>query len=291
MSAAQTSLVPQHDVPRDGRSGFVRVGGRQVHYLEWGACERPPLVCLHGGGQTAYMYEELGAALRARYHVLAVDLPSHGDSDPLEAVGAESYAATLPPLLDEFGLSRIALVGASMGGMTSIYLGAAHPERVAAIALIDIGHQLEEQGVQRILDFLRAHESFGSLEEAAAAIQSYLPRRKPTDPRRLTRNLRQRPDGRWEWKHGLQRSLHQRPPDWRAQLSGAAEAAARLRCPVLVLRGAQSDVLSDEGARAIAELIPGARLEVIDQAGHLAAGDNPDSTLAKIRHWLADIGW
>ena len=77
-------VVPRHDCPIDGRSGFVVVeGDRQVHYLEWGRSGAPAVVCLHGGGQTAYMFEELGASLREQYHVLAPDLPNHGDSDPL----------------------------------------------------------------------------------------------------------------------------------------------------------------------------------------------------------------
>jgi magnesium chelatase accessory protein len=75
--------APRHDVPTGGRSGFAIVGGRQVHYLEWGHRGLPPVLALHGGGQTAYMYEELGAALGERYHLLAPDLPGHGDSDPL----------------------------------------------------------------------------------------------------------------------------------------------------------------------------------------------------------------
>jgi Alpha/beta hydrolase family len=66
---------PRHDVPLGGRSGFVVVDDRQVHYLEWGVSTAPPVLCLHGGGQTAYMWEELGEALRDRYHVLAPDLP------------------------------------------------------------------------------------------------------------------------------------------------------------------------------------------------------------------------
>ena len=78
------SLPPRHDVPAGGRSGFVRLGERQVHYLEWGHAGLPAVVCLHGGGQTAYMYEELGHGLADRYHVVAPDLPSHGDSDPID---------------------------------------------------------------------------------------------------------------------------------------------------------------------------------------------------------------
>ena len=98
--------VPQHDVPRGGRSGFVRVEGRQVHFLEWGRGDAPAVVCLHGAGQTAYVYEPLGVALRERYRVLAIDLPRHGDSDSVSGHGPQAYAPPLPPLLAEFGIER-----------------------------------------------------------------------------------------------------------------------------------------------------------------------------------------
>ncbi|MDZ7731887.1 MAG: alpha/beta hydrolase [Acidimicrobiia bacterium] len=64
------------------------------------------------------------------------------------------------------------------------------------------------------------------------------------------------------------------------------EAVTEVRCPVLVLRGQQSDVLSDEGAVAAVEAIPDARLEVVERAGHLAAGDNPHSTVNAISRFL-----
>src|SRR5205823_10777476 len=85
--------VPRHDVPTGGRSGFTVVDDRQVHYLEWGRVRTPNVLCLHGGGQTAYMYEELGASLASKYHVLAPDLPSHGDSDPIDEVGSRHAVA------------------------------------------------------------------------------------------------------------------------------------------------------------------------------------------------------
>ena len=92
---------PRHDIPRGGRSGFALVGDRQVHYLEWGHRGLPPVLALHGGGQTAYMFEDLGEAVAGRYHVLAPDLPSHGDSDPMdERLGPTAIAGTIPGLLD-----------------------------------------------------------------------------------------------------------------------------------------------------------------------------------------------
>jgi len=287
--------VPRHDVPPGGRSGFTLIEDRQVHYLEWGPSDGAPVLCLHGGGQTAYMFEELGAALRERHHVLAPDLPDHGDSDPSRDFGRHGIAATLPPLCDHFGLRKMAIVGASLGGMVAITYAAAHPDRVAAIALIDVGHRLEEEGVQKIIEFMRAHDSFASLEEAAHEVAKYLPHRKQVRPERLRRNLRQRPDGRWVWKHGYNRRLRaepeERPQNWRHVIEGLDGDAASLRCPVLVLRGAASDVLSSQGAEEVAALIPNARLATVANAGHLAAGDNPESTFGLITGFLRDIGW
>ena len=288
--------APRHDVPAGGRSGFTIADGRQVHYLEWGAVRAPNVLCLHGGGQTAYMFEELGAALAPKYHVLAPDLPNHGDSDPIEDVAGDRHALAggIAPLFDTFGIAPAVVVGASLGGITAITMAAARPELVGGIVLIDIGHRLEEEGVKKIIDFLRAHDSFASLEEAAAHISTYLPHRKEVRPESLTRNLRQRSDGRWVWKHGMGRRFRDDPeemPDWRNILEGLAEDASSLQCPVLVLRGGKSDVLSDQGATEVAELIPDSRLRTVANAGHLAAGDNPESTVGLIKTFLDEIGW
>jgi pimeloyl-ACP methyl ester carboxylesterase len=307
------SDVPRHDIPKRGRSGFVMNGDAQVHYLEWGHGGLPPVLCLHGGGQTAYMYEELGTALAGRAHLLAPDLPAHGDSDPLpdavrEAQMAEGiypmherFAETIPGLMDEFGFDRAVVVGASLGGMTAIHLAAeVAPERVSGIVLVDVGHKLEAEGVRKIVDFMTAHESFGSLEEAAEAIAEYLPQRRAPNPASLSRNLRQRPDGRWEWKHSVGRQVRERqaagedaphPADHVDQITaGLGESAARVSCPVLLLRGERSDVLSEDGADDLIELIPNARMEIVEKAGHLAAGDNPHSTVSLVTGFLEDLG-
>lgn len=271
------------------------VDARQVHYLEWGPSSAPLVVCLHGGGQTAYMWEELGEALRDGYHVLAPDLPWHGDSDPTDDMGRQAIAAGIPRLLREFGYGEAAFVGASLGGIVSLTLAAARPGVARAIALIDIGHRLEDEGVNRIIDFMTRHESFASLEEAAAAVAEYLPHRRAVQPENLRRNLRQRDDGRWEWKHAYGRRLRAEGPQggsgWRDLMAGLDDEVTTLTCPVLVLRGSASDVLSNEGAEEVAALIPDARLATIGSAGHHAAGDNPESTVGLVRGFLAEVGW
>ena len=305
--AAIDDGLPRHDVPRGGRSGFTIVDDRQVHYLEWGRSRAAPVLALHGGGQTAYMYESLGAAIGATYHVVAPDLPSHGDSAglpeppagvaPATAMGPQAIAETLPGLLDEFGLERVAIVGASLGGLTAIRLAESDPERVGAIALIDVGHRLEPEGVRKIVDFMAAHESFASLDEAAAEISDYLPQRRDVRPASLSRNLRQRADGRWVWKHGFGRRFRELDEAEHPAnnldnfLAGIDDAAASISCPVLVLRGDASDVLSQQGAEEVAALIPGAELATVEKAGHLAAGDNPHSTTRLISEFLDRHPW
>jgi pimeloyl-ACP methyl ester carboxylesterase len=271
------------------------VDGQQVHYLEWGPSTAPLVVALHGGGQTSYMFEELGSKLRDRYHVIAPDLPGHGESGPLpnpDEFTREALTATLPPLLDEFGAGPAMFVGASLGGILSLTLAGIAPERVHAIALIDVGHKLEADGVKRIVAFLAKHESFDSLEEAADAVAEYTPQRGRIDPDRLRRNLRQRGDGRWVWKHNLGKLTAERieDVDWESTITdGLDDELAAIAVPVLVLRGSSSDVLSSDGAAEIAAKLPDARLVEVSNAGHLAAGDNPTTTVDLIKTFLNQV--
>ena len=72
---------------------------------------------------------------------------------------------------------------------------------------------------------------------------------------------------------------------------GPQDDAASLGCPVLILRGANSDVLSNQGAEEVAEIIPDSRLRTVANAGHLAAGDNPESTVGLVTAFLDEIAW
>lgn len=284
-----------HDIPTSGRSGFVMIDGRQVHYLEWGASAAPVVIALHGGGQTAYMFEAIGSALRATRHVIAVDLPGHGESTELDNprdFSRQRLAATIPPLLAEFGVTHAAFVGGSLGGIVSLTVAADAPSLVDAIVLIDVGHRLEEAGVRRIVDFMGRYESFASLEEASDAVAEFTPDRPRADPARLRRNLRQRSDGRWIWKHNLGAVSAERINDvnWESDIvHGLGDDAAKVTVPVMVLRGVKSDVLSSDGAEEIAQLLPDGRLVEVRNAGHLAAGDNPESTVSLITAFLDDV--
>lgn len=297
--------LPYDDLPRGARRGFARSGSLRLHYLAWGPVTAPAVVVLHGGGQTAYSMEEVGADLgEAGYHAIVPDLRGHGDSDwsPDAEYDPDDHATDVIALLDAHGIERATLVGQSLGGLVAAAAAGLAPERADALVLVDIGAKLERQGVKRIVGFLRSHESFASLEEAAEVIAGYNKRRAPSPQRiaNLARNMRQGEDGRWRWKYDL-RGLVATPdrdaPDdpaageaAMARMRASMErAAARITCPAVVLRGAESDVLSDEGASEMQQLLPGAEVVVVDEAGHIVAGDNPRSTAEAVVRLLRRV--
>jgi pimeloyl-ACP methyl ester carboxylesterase len=189
------------------------------------------------------------------------------------------------------------LVGASLGGLASLVAiaEAPDPDAVArALILVDVAPHLEPAGVARIGEFMLGHlDGFASLEEVADAVAAYNPHRpRPTDLSGLRKNVRQREDGRWYW--------HWDP----AFLSGGSideprsymnedrlDAAARsLRLPTLLVRGRQSDVLSEQGARDLLALVPHAGYVDVGGAGHMVAGDRNDAFNAAVTSFLDSLG-
>ena len=241
----------------------------------------PTVVLMHGGGQTRRSWH--GAArefARAGYHVINLDARGHGDSDWPEdgryslGVLADDVRAVLGP-----PAGPVALVGASMGGVTALQLAASgKAPDVVAVIMVDIVPRVEQEGSDRIQAFMRAHPGgFANLEEAADAVAAYSPHRpRPKDNSGLQSNLRRRADGRlyWHWDPRLIDGPHAlEPPDFSDPL---LEASRAVRIPVLVVRGLRSDVVSDAGIAEFRGVIP--HLEVCDvaQAGHMVAGDRND---------------
>lgn len=280
-------------------TGAVRGAGVTLRYSRWqggGA----PIVVLHGGGQTRHAWEESCAHLGdLGYDVTALDLRGHGQSDwaPNQEYGLMHFAADVVEVLPQLGHERAALLGFSLGGLVSLYLTARHPELCAALMLVDVAPRLETEGVRRIRDFMTRHESFGSLDEVIAALRDYNPNRPPDSirPESLMRNLRQRPDGRYEWHYDRYFRTPVEPSEdgvYRSRIMGLTHEelladARAVRCPTLVVRGAMSDVLSEDGVRELLEAIPHAEAATVDRAGHQVAGDRNDAFLVAVTPFLA----
>jgi pimeloyl-ACP methyl ester carboxylesterase len=238
------------------------------------------VILLHGGGQTRHSWSGAMAALVARgYRVLNFDARGHGDSDWSDA-GAYSLDDRVEDLRAVVAGTDapFALVGASLGGATVVH-AVARGMAPAAAVLVDIVPEPEAEGIDRIVGFMRANpDGFSSLSEAADAVAAYNPsRRRSSDPKGLMRNLRLRDNGRlyWHWDPRITSTEPGRHHDVvrRSALAMARSAAP----PVLLVRGLNSDVVSDAGVAAFRAILP--RLEVADVggAGHMVAGDRNDA--------------
>jgi pimeloyl-ACP methyl ester carboxylesterase len=247
----------------------------------WGDPSHPPVVLLHGGGQTRHAWAGTAATLAAAgWYAIALDQRGHGESDWAPDANYDRFryaddvievAAALP--------SPPILVGASLGGMSSLMaIHRADTDIARALVLVDIATRMEQQGLERIFEFMKAApDGFASLEEAADAVAGYNPHRpRPSDLDGLKKNLRLGEDGRWRW-HWDPRFLDMKepaePPRRWSEIDAAAES---LTVPTLLVRGRMSDILSEEGAQIFLRQVPHAKFADISNAGHMVAGDRND---------------
>ena len=258
----------------------------------WGDAGDPPVLLLHGGGQTRHAWGRTAETLATRgWRAVTVDLRGHGDSgwSPDGLYGLDRFADDVRRIVPTLGAPPV-LVGASLGGLASLVaLGEDPKVSATALVLVDVVPRMEVGGVDRIRDFMTsAPDGFADLDAAADAVAAYLHHRpRPGDLSGLQKNLRRRPDGRWVW--------HWDPSFIRPERNQASgfddherlEAAARaIAVPTLLVRGGVSDVVSIDGARQLQALIPHARLVDVAGAGHMVAGDRNDRFSAAVVEFL-----
>lgn len=242
----------------------------------------PPVVLLHGGGQTRHSWGSTAADLGAKnWYAITVDLRGHGDSSwsPDGYYGLDRFANDVTRVGDFLGRPPV-YVGASLGGNSSLAAIGVRPDLALGLVLVDVSPFLQPAGTSRIREFMVSHAEagFGTLEEAADAVAAYVPHRpRPRNLDGLKKNLRFR-DGRWYWHWDP--AFMASPNDQavqRDQLIDPARlgAAARdLRLPTLLVRGGESDVLSVGDAVRFLELVPHAEFASVAGAHHMVAGDD-----------------
>jgi len=271
----------------------VRVGALSLHYLDWGTEGRPPILFLHGGGLTAHTWDMCCLALREDFHCVALDQRGHGDSDwpPELDYSIGSQREDIKGFVDGLGWDRFALVGMSMGGLNALGFAETYPERLSALVMVDIGPDPRLPGSRRIRDFVNDVAEIGSLDAIIDRALSFNPRRDREMLRRsLMHNLRQQPDGNWAWKYDRRRYGYMDRDSYKAERRGLADGLARVTCPALIVRGAQSDVFHAEDAESLAERLPRGQLVTIARAGHTVQGDNPKDLTAELRRFLGGAG-
>lgn len=235
---------------------------------------------LHGGGQTRHAWRGAQRALSSLgYFSISLDARGHGDSDWVKDknYALEAFADDVLAVVDQ--LSRpVAIVGASLGGLTALVALARKPALPCnGIVLVDVVPRPNPSGVEQILAFMAAHQDgFVSLDEAAEAVAFYLPgRARPPSAKGLQKNLRLRDNGRyhWHWDPGYL--------DWRDDIllygKQMDDVLRGARTPLMLVRGLGSNVVTDDEVAEFRSLAPHATVVDIRDAGHMVAGDENDA--------------
>ncbi|HEY2106106.1 MAG TPA: alpha/beta hydrolase [Candidatus Binataceae bacterium] len=278
--------------------GDLIVEGFRLHYLDWGNPRDAAgtILFLHVGGLNAHTWDVVSLMLRHRYRCVALDQRGHGDSEwsPGSDYGMDSHLRDIEGLAGQMKLRRPVLVGQSMGGINAINYAGRHSAEMAGLVVVDVGPEIIPAGGARIRDFIAAPQ-LDSPDEFLKRAVEFNPLRDPRILRRsLYYNLRQYPNGKWTWKHDTRRATEAQTGDMAAAAAHRAEelwkAVPKIKCPTLVVRGALSDVISDEQAEKFVHALPQGRFVKVEKAGHNVQGDNPAGLLAVLEPFLAEIG-
>jgi pimeloyl-ACP methyl ester carboxylesterase len=250
--------------------------GRQLSSLVWGT-EAPELVFLHGGAQNAHTWDTVALALDRP--LIAIDLPGHGHSDGGRHGSLDVYenAQDVAKVIRALAPDAVAVIGMSLGGVTTLALLDAEPELVPAAVLVDITPGVTAEKSKAISAFVQGPESFASFDELLARTIEHNPTRTESSLRRgILHNAEQREDGSWVWRYARHRGLERPAGAGAPDYSALWDVVSRVTVPLLLVRGMRpQSVVDDDDEAELLRRCPTARVERVVDAGHSVQGDTP----------------
>jgi pimeloyl-ACP methyl ester carboxylesterase len=251
-------------------------GLHRMAYVEWGdPRNRDVLICVHGLTRSGRDFDELARALSGQFRVVCPDLAGRGDSDRLAdplLYGVPQYLADMVTLIARLDCEALSWVGTSLGGLVGMALAAQPGNPVKKLVLNDAGPVVSRVSLQRIAAYVGVVPKFPSLEKAEEYVRTISAPFGPHSDaqwRFLTETwLRRQPDGSWRPHYDPRMAAAFRagmPQEGDLELWPLYDA---IRCPTLVLRGEQSDLLSRDTTGAMARRGPRAQVVEIRGVGH-----------------------
>jgi pimeloyl-ACP methyl ester carboxylesterase len=290
--------------PSVRRTEVEVASGRGVSALVWGNGS-PQVVFVHGGAQNAHTWDTVILALGPDVSAVAVDLPGHGHSGWRDdgAYTPQNLADDVAVVIAQLAPQAAAIVGMSLGGMTSMQLAVRHPALVRKLMLVDITPGVNQQKAKAVLDFVNGPQSFPSFESLLERTKEHNPTRAESSLRRgILHNAHQLDDGSWQWNydrssHARSRDADAPPADPPAAIEPAADAAppppsplwddfGRIDCPLVLVRGGISPVVDDDDVAEARRRQPDITVEVVDGAGHSIQGDRPLELAALVKAFV-----
>jgi pimeloyl-ACP methyl ester carboxylesterase len=254
------------------RDIFVEANGIRHHLIARGSPGSPVVLMIHGLAGQAHIFDGAATRLASQHHVYCLDLRGRGESNwgTPDGYHVQNYVADVLAVLDALGLDRVAIVGTALGGIVAMNFAAAHPQRTTRIVVNDVGPAVQEKGLERILQHVSgAPEMFSDMKAVLKYYRElYVRSVEHVDENQLAEfarhNVRRNDNGVYVWKMdpSIRRTAVATGP------AGAWDLFARITCPILVVRGESSDLLSAETTEQMVKTGTDCRVVVAAGAGH-----------------------
>jgi len=283
-SAADLGIRHSVDVRYASRQTVVR--GLRFHFLEWGLPGAPEVLLLHGGNQSAHSWDLVSLHLSEGYHVFALDQRGHGDSEWSRELdySVDAKAADALAFIEDQGLTAPVIIGHSMGGLVTMQMALAGQDVAKGVVLVDIGPELSATGVEMVHNFVTRNVEFDDLEEFLDNVASYDRfRSREHIARTVKYNMLRRADGKYVSKADHRRVPSATPSPLRL------DDLTSLPYPILVVRGAESNILEPEAASRFVAALPNGRLVTVPGTGHNVHSGNTPGFLAAIGPFLDSL--
>jgi pimeloyl-ACP methyl ester carboxylesterase len=280
-------MFRQRDMPALGPHGFHR-----VNYYEWGDPANPRVaICVHGLTRNGRDFDVIARALSSDYRVLCPDIPGRGKSEWLthkEDYAYPVYCAAMATLIARSGADTVDWIGTSMGGLIGMLLAAQPNSPIRKLVMNDVGPFIPKASLERLATYVGkpvSYESFEALEQYIRTVSATFGPLTDAQWRHLTETTaRQKDDSRWGTNYD---------PAIAEPFTGKIADVVLwpfwdlVRCPTLLLRGKESDLLLTETAREMSTRGPKAKIVEFPGIGHAPMLMEP-SQIAVVREFLAN---
>lgn len=259
--------------------------GLKLHYRDYpGSGDRPPILCLHGLTRNSRDFAEFAERFSPQFRVLALEFRGRADSDydpqPMR-YNPLTYAGDVVELLDQLGIDRAIFVGTSLGGLVTMTIAAMQPQRIAATLLNDIGPDVDTSGIDRILSYVGKDVRFKDWDEAANTIASNygaaFDRYSHDDWVKMAKRNCREIDGRigFNYDMAIAEPFRSGGPAPQVDLWPLFQVLASK--PLLVVRGAKSDLLTAETTAKMQAVSPNVKAVVVEGVGHAPELNEPEA--------------
>ncbi len=274
--------------------GFLDSNGARLHWVDWGHADRSTLLFLHGAALSARTWDLVCLALRTEFHCIALDQRGHGLSDGVFSFGVEEPREDIRGVVQALGLERPVFVGMSVGGNNTIAYAGRYADEMAAAVFVDVCPTVRAEAYRLAVAHDAAIAESRTLDSAVETSHRFNPRGSKAYKRyTLSYSLERFTDGCLHLRYERDRPAPPTAEQVAEHMARRRELlwsyVPRIKCPSLVVHGADSVPQSFESLNLFRALLPSGSIVQIPNASHDVQEDEPKALAEAISGWLKSL--